>query len=240
MDDKWLYHPDLQGRSHDEVIQRLATSMHEIKVDAGKAGAICRWLQTNQGRWEDWPWGILISRLWEVYFGNSPMATARGAKKNAVNRVDEIFSERYGDPAFMENDASPLPYTSPVPEIDWKRTCFRFTLQAAFGMRSDCEQLARELGSHIDEHRVPDVVVVGFLGDYRRQASSSIEMAVDAREPPESGIGVSIGFDLENLTFQMQTHRAERRSPIYLISEQEWLRQALPHLNSMGITDMPF
>ena len=211
MDYNWLCHPGLEGLNNEEVTRRLEDGMRLAKVPFDKILVITTWLRGNPDRWFDWPWGVLISRLWEVYFGSGPMASARGAKKNVVNRVEGIFGEPFGDPALVENDAYPIPYSSPPPKINWQQTRIKFTLQAACGMRSDCERAAQALGSSVDDGKRPGIVVVGFLGDYHRWHSSSIESALGIWDAEDSN----------------STGLTEGR-PIYLVSEQEWLRQVNP------------
>lgn len=223
----WFFHPDLSALPPENVLATLERDFLAARIPAHQSEIVLSWLRRHPHQWHEWPWGVLLSRVWEVFKGNGPMSLAKGAKKNTLNRIVDIFGERFGDPLLTPNDSDPIPFDAPPPRLEFSGRGFKFTLQAAFGMRSDCDRVISQMGGHNEDGGPIDYVVVGFLGEYERYRSNAIERSVDSHEPRET-IAARISTDGVSHSDSWTMGRA-----IPLVSERVWLEQVWSHILAM-------
>lgn len=195
----WLCHPDIPRGDYSAVVSELRNAGARLGVYKNHMDIVLQWMESNQEKWGDWPWGIAISRLWFnlITHPNRPRLP-----KQTLNRLFPLFGEKFGPVDAVENDVYPEPIPHHFEKINFKKSNFKFTLPALFAMRSEMEILPSALGGTAEENKHWDYVVVGYLGEYERSRSGAI----------------SAGMDAEC-----------RQAGMHLIKEADFLVQAGPH-----------
>lgn len=142
----------------------------------------------------------MVRRVWDVLSG-----ALAGFDDESEARVLAVLVEYTGapDPEAVDNMASTLPLTKPVPEIEFLDKSFCFTGVFEFGSRSDCMGQTEQIGGVCSKSLTSKVnyLVIGSTVSPDWKYSSYGKKILDAVAKNDSG-----------------------KAAIAIISEADWLR----------------
>ncbi|KAA0257562.1 NAD-dependent DNA ligase [Deferribacter autotrophicus] len=155
---------DVVDRQVDELIGLCKGVIADRVITESEAKYILKWLENNKESLNMYPNNIIYDRL-SVMFADGVLDEEE--KKDLLNLLADITGERVDSDYSLHNLSARLPYTNPLPEIEYEGRVFCFTGQLASMPRSKAAKIVEQKGGIFkkDFSKQVNYLVVGIISN---------------------------------------------------------------------------
>ncbi len=189
---RFCIQPPIDRRSADALVGVAAGLIADGAITHSEAQFLRDWLQNHLAHLHDPVINLLYLRVREM-LADGVLDTDESAELFEVLRQFAGMDPSVAD-SLPQVAGNPLPFTRPVPVLEFSGKTYLFTGVMAFGMRRLCSGLVAEQGATVVKaiSGEVDYLVVGGVGSEQWLGSSFGGKILEAARLREAGHGIAI------------------------------------------------